>query len=493
MSSLTRSDFLKIMTGGTLGALFLNSCDNVLQEHPYSQLAPGNLFKSVEGVRSVLAAAYGNADVTNRRIINDLSEWVTGISWQTGGGEHRTAVPMINYTWDASYGLFNGYYNTCYRAIRGANTLLDNLDAATIPESKKKQFKAEARFVRAFSYTLLRNKFGPTPLRTSTKQLLALPRANKKDMRDFIESEFLDIIPLLPDPGQALAYGRATNGAARGILCKFYLNTKQWSKVVDVSHDIINMKYYELFPRFIDMLKVKNEGNKEMIWINTCDTSGTGNGNLMMNGVFPPAFEYWPRTGLRMQPNWNNWASSYRLRDNFYHSFNPKDKRRKPILTKYINKKGETVDLLKDFKDDTRSFRYWPDPNAQGNAHGNDEPVVRYADILLSRAEALNELQGPNQESIDLVNQVRGRAGLDDLLLSNFATKESLRNHIVLKERNWEFYNEGKRREDLIRMGKLIKFAHDRGITNAESYRVLYPLPQPAIDANPKLKQNPGY
>src|SRR5690606_39797988 len=110
-------------------------------------------------------------------------------------------------------------------------------------------------------------------------------------------------------------------------------------------------------------------------------------------------------------------------------------------------------------------------PNAISQNNGNDIPVVRYADILLSRAEALNELSGPNQESIDLINQVRTRAGIDNLQLASFSTKEQLRDHI-LAERGWEFFTEGKRREDLIRMGKFISGALSRG-KNAKPTHVL--------------------
>ncbi|MEX2594855.1 MAG: RagB/SusD family nutrient uptake outer membrane protein [Anditalea sp.] len=130
-----------------------------------------------------------------------------------------------------------------------------------------------------------------------------------------------------------------------------------------------------------------------------------------------------------------------------------------------------------------------------GNEHGNDEPEIRYADILLSRAEALNELNGPNQESIDLINQVRLRAGLSSELLAvgDFSTKEALREHL-LNERAWEFYGEvGIRREDQIRMGTFISSAIERGHTNAQPFRVVFPIPQAAIDADPNLVQNENY
>lgn len=138
-----------------------------------------------------------------------------------------------------------------------------------------------------------------------------------------------------------------------------------------------------------------------------------------------------------------------------------------------------------------RSFKYVPDPAAVGEANGNDIVYIRLADILLSRAEALNEKSGPNTESIDLINQVRSRAQAPLKSVSDFSSKESLRD-FILAERGREFYTEGLRREDLIRHGKFISSAKTRGY-NAKDHQVLFPIPQQQIDANNKLEQNPGY
>jgi hypothetical protein len=142
--------------------------------------------------------------------------------------------------------------------------------------------------------------------------------------------------------------------------------------------------------------------------------------------------------------------------------------------------------------DNTRSFRYWPGQNAIGFDHANDIPLIRYADILLSRAEALNELNGPTQEALDLINEVRERAGIYDLQLADFASKDQLRDHI-LKKRGWEFYDEAKRREDPIRQNRFIEYAIVRSAVKAKPYHVLFPIPQQEIDANPLCDQNDGY
>ena len=118
--------------------------------------------------------------------------------------------------------------------------------------------------------------------------------------------------------------------------------------------------------------------------------------------------------------------------------------------------------------------------------------------MILARAEAINELEGPTEEAKKLVHQIRRRA-FDNYdssehytEIENINDQSAFREHI-LKERGWEFYWEGMRRPDLIRHGKLIENAVARGKSFAEEKHILYSIPQSAIYENPNLKQNEGY
>src|SRR5690606_5644418 len=141
----------------------------------------------------------------------------------------------------------------------------------------------------------------------------------------------------------------------------------------------------------------------------------------------------------------------------FVNSMAPTDKRRSLICTSYINNNNVTVNLMND-DDNARRFKYW-DNTIVGNNGGSDVPVLRYADILLTRAEALNELAAtPPTECFTLINQVRTRAGLENLTIVNTPTKDDFRD-AIFRERGWEFISEGKRREDLIRQGTFLSLA----------------------------------
>lgn len=472
--------------------VFTPGCEDFLKENVYSELDPEGLLNNSQGAEATLFSAYAEANLQGHdgKSIMNMEDWSTDIEWETGGGENRTAVLMIAFIWDASTGwIENRMWNRSYRAIRNANVIIDELGEG-LPEADRKLIMAEARFVRAMSYYRLWTWFGPPILRTSLSDPDEKARATEAEILGFIETEFTGIIPDLPDPGQEPNYGRAHKGAAMGFLVQFYMNSKQWQKCTDMAQSLINLNKYSLYPVYEDMFKTENEMNSEYIYINVGTTLSPYGGSYYINGAKPINYAKLVDGSAEHISGMRNWAAQYRIYDDWYNSFEPGDLRKNLIIHEFIDKSGDTISLLN--ADNTRSFKYWPDVNFNADSHGNDMAEIRYADILLARAEALNELNGPNQASIDLINQVRTRAGLPDLNLADFASTDELNFHI-LKERGWEFYNERKRRQDLIRHDRYWQSAQERGITNAAAHHVVFPIPQNEIDANTLAEQNPGY
>jgi hypothetical protein len=328
-------------------------------------------------------------------------------------------------------------------------------------------------------------------LRTTSTSEPILARATDEEMRAFIESELLASVADLPDPGKEEAFGRINKGVALSILAKYYLNTKQWQKAADACQQVMNFNYYQLFAQYQNMFRVENEGNKEMIWVQPCRNE-VNFGNWYTAGALPANFK---STAQIPEYVWTstmaNFATQYKMRTAFTSTFDiTNDKRAVLLIRSYVNTSGATVNLLST-ADNVRSLKYW-DNNTVGNHSGNDIPVLRYADILLAKAEALNELNGPTQQALDLINLVRTRAGIANLTLAVATSKEVLRD-LILRERGWEFYSEGKRREDLLRHDKFISLAKARGITVAADKHKLFPIPQTEMDANTACEQNDGY
>ncbi|MCK0137019.1 RagB/SusD family nutrient uptake outer membrane protein [Arenibacter sp. S6351L] len=490
MKKYIKTFFLLICISGLFMAF---GCESILEEENKSQLSPDNLLNSELGITTVIANAYSvlNDLISSRNHVK-REEMTTDILWQTGGGENGTAVSLIGFLWDSNATLEAFDWGRYWNVIRDANTVLDNIEnVGDIDDAKKQGLIAEARFLRVQAYYMLYIQYGTLPIRTSLSDPQQLARSSDEEFKTFMETEFLAAISNLPSPGKELNYGRVNTGGAKGLLCKWYLNTKQWQKCLDIANDIIDDGTYSLYPSYFDLFALENKHNSEFMLVRTSLANEPNSVNFIATGL-PPGYKVGLDGGMENAVNntWSNFASQYRLYDEFYNSFEDGDTRNSRILTRYIQGNGNEVNLLAT-PNNTRAVKYPPDPATQGERHGNDFPIVRYADILLSKAEVLNELNGPNQESVDYINMIRNRAGLEDKLLSDFPTKDSLRDHI-LDERRWEFWYEGHRRTDLLRMGKFIESAIGRGYSAQEKHK-LFPIPQGEIDANLLMVQNPGY
>lgn len=467
--------------------LLLSSCEDFLKEEVYTQYDPATFLQTEEGINSVLVASYSNMQVTAsmRDRMYTLNEFPGDMMWTWGGSFENTAVLFTNFNWDSQSGMFTTPWQQYYQSIRNANSLLDNIELVTTLSAETiQQFKAEARFIRAADYYYLWEIFGPVPLITTAAELNLEPvRATDEEMDLFIAEELQAAANDLPVTQNL--WGKATKGAALALLGKYYLNTHQWQKAADLNKQVMDLNIYNLFSGDLkNMFAVQNEENEEVIL--TSPALPTLHGNNYMAHAFPPNYP--------VQSNWINFGAQFCVYNSWVETYHPSDKRLEWFIFNYTEPNGTVHNLLdpNDAGRAVRCFKYVPDPSGVSASHGNDVPMIRYAEVLLNRAEALNELNGPNQESVDLLNQIRNRAEAPEYSLSDFPSNEVMRD-ALLDERGWEFVAEGMRRMDLIRHGKLISKAISRGAENAKEYMIRYPIPLNEIEANPNLTQNTGY
>lgn len=455
------------------------ACEDQLKEEPFDQLDPNLVLNTEEGLESLLISAYGNMQWHRFPLIqvHYLEEGPSDLFFETGGGQARDASRLQEFSFDPEHPYIGAVYDRLWNAIRDVNLFLATQENVEYEKADKNVRIGEARFIRAFEYYWLTKFFGEVPLVTSPDDELYPAKASMEVLNSFIETELQAAGSVLPVDQPE--YNRITKGAALSILTKFYLNTKQWDKCATTARQVMDLGVYELYPSYVDMFKPDNEINSEFIFVMPCSRIGGGLGTEWTSLSLPPKY---PIDGP-------NFAAQFRYYDSFVNSFAPEDTRRDLFVTQYTDTDGKDVQLLGN--DNSRSLKFRDDARV-GADQENDFPVVRYADILLSRAEALNEMDGPSDEAIDLINQVRARAGEDMTLLSaGDFTKETLREEL-LQERAWEFYSESKRRSDLLRHGVFISRAQDRG-KPAKDYQKLYPIPQGEINANKNLVQNDGY
>lgn len=477
--------------------LSVSGCSNFLEEKVYTEYDPNAFLKEQSGVDALLTGAYARSRIigyASRNYTYLMNEFTTDIAFETGGGLERDAKPYIDFTWAVNDGFLNSFWVQMYQAVASANTVLNVADGLSgLPEQQVNKIKGEARFIRAASYYFLYNIFGPTPIieipqGATPDEIENIGKSTPKASKDVFVKYLIDDLTFAAEnlPTEENPIGRASKGAALGVLTKLYLHEKNWDNVIITAQKVIDLNYYSLYDDYEKLFSVDGENNKEYIYRAPC-LAQNGYHNNYMPHAFPPNYP--------IQSNWVNFGAQFRTYTAFYKTFAHDDRRRQVMIAEYTDLSGKIVKLLEDELgnplDNVRSFKYWPDPNAVSEANGNDIVYIRYADILMSKAEALNEKNGVNTETISLVNKIRNRAKTSEIVLSDFSSKEQLRD-FILAERGREFFSEGLRREDLIRHGKFISSAISRGKA-AKMHHTVFPIPQRQMEANDKLVQNDGY
>ncbi len=272
--------------------------------------------------------------------------------------------------------------------------------------------------------------------------------------------------------------GRATCGAAKALLAKVYLTRKDWTNAQAKLLEVINGPYgYGLFSNYADVFNKSTKNGKEHIFsVQFLSNSGANNSrDRIMTDVFSGFSSKVPPDLPADSSLYKSYAKTDTRRAVTFFSTLPNPATGLPYKFKYLG--------LRKFVDTTQLLT--------PVESGINFPVLRYADVLLMYAEAVNEQGGPTTAAYQAINQVRERAKLPDLTagLSQNDFRDS-----VYRERRWEFVQEGQRWFDLVRQGLLVESVKKIAAKSAISEKNnLFPIPQAEINVNPKITQNPGW
>lgn len=469
-----------------LALVLATGCKKGLDIPPASELSDSFLLTK-KGAVALLNGVYGNGQLIGDAGVNRIyiEECTTDNLVNYRGILNIDLLPFQSFAWLPTAPFISQFYTRNYQTIRDANIFLSIVqDNTELTAAEKTSMTAEARFLRALSYNYLYGWFGPVPLITkpftNSTDNFNIAKTDDATMLTFIENELIAAAADLPPT--ITTTGKATRGAALGVLTKFYLQTKNWAKAAATAKQVMDLNIYKIQTDYVALFDKANKGNPEMIYVYP-SLNKIGFGNVWTANALPPQY---PTTVF-------NTATQVCMPVAFYNTFAANDKRRNLILASYTTTTGAVISLTTGVEyQNPRSLKYPIDITADERHHANDFPVIRYADILLSRSEALVQSGGVvTQEAVDLLNQVHTRAGLTAFTLADFPDKATFIAAMV-KERGWEFYSEGKRREDLLRNDLFLKNATDRGLP-AKAFHVRFPFPQSEVDANKSLVQNTGY
>ncbi len=467
-------------------ALLAAACNDILEKDPESSLSPGQFYRNADDARAAVSAVYDPMNGPNMYnqvmwIIQDQS--TDDAEW---GGGRSTANQAKNdldkYTFTPQTSTFYSLWTTCYQAINRANAAIERIPAITMDETLKQRYVAEAKFMRAFYYFTLVRLFGDVPLivkETTALGNFEVERTSAQTVYQQIIKDFTDAESVLPVTYGAADKGRATKGAAKAFLSKVYLTQENWEQASLKAKEVMDLTTYDLWSNYSDVFQIANENGKESIFEIQAIGGGFGEGSWMQGYMRPPFDRVNGVAGFGDNPPTQN----------LYQAFSSKDKRRDVTLRLYTASSTPAAPASINFP--CYVAKYLDPTSTSTNDGANNFQIIRYADVLLMYAEALNE-QGPdNAEAYAAVNRIRNRAGLANLTanLGQAAFRDS-----VLLERRLELACEGHRRYDLIRKNRLVSAlkAQNPAIPVDEHHN-LFPIPQQERDVNKILGQNKDY
>ncbi|MEX2569037.1 MAG: RagB/SusD family nutrient uptake outer membrane protein [Cyclobacteriaceae bacterium] len=530
----------------------LISCQDYLEVIPKEQVSD-----------VILWAEQGNADL----FLNGIYGSIRGPIDFFDHGDNYTDNSMSQYLWAGSRRLYvlgietpgtpsNLQQWSQYNNIRKCNVFISNVEASDLDENWKKTRLAEARFLRAYFYSLLWTTYGGVPLitnvldRNTQGDEIFKARATDEETFQFIIDECADIAEDLPlIPGES----RASKGAAMTLKgwCELFnasplKNTgndkEKWALAAASNKRVMDLNVYSLFPDHETLHFESNNNNVEVIF-NKTYLGGTSIGNsrsgLQPIGVVGGAQQSWsgvnptqelvdeyamanglpiydPSSGYDPQ---NPYANRERR---FYNDINYDGSEWMGFESVYWTGSGSLNELDLNFGSTNRPATvYHPrkgiEPQYYINGHNRLSSanwiIFRYAEVLLNYAEAQNESIGPDASVYDAINEVRARVELPPLPIG---LSQSEMRIAIYRERRVELCFEDKRWPDLIRLklaeelipgtvhtmkiemdnGKKVYTVVPTGGNNRafdHEKNYILPIPESAIERNDKLVQNPGY
>ena len=529
---------LKNLITYTAVLMLFFGCEDYLAEEPLSQLSPENYYKTADHAEAAVVGAYSALQrdgVYGNKQYFLTTDIIKTAVWNTQGG-------IGTYTFSSdNVQVVLPFWRDHFRGINEANAAINNIPGIDMDVDRRNTLVAQARFLRALMYFNLVRYFGDVPYfenQTSSLDNLEVSR----DPVEFVYEKIIEDLEfglLHLDLRSEVEGGRATLGAAKTLLSKVYLTRASMSKrdntgdptedfqlAAQYAGEVINDGEYNLVDYFPDAFIVENKNNEEIIFDVQFKGGGINEGS-------------WIGAHMGLQGNPQLGGSWGNIHATFYYNtiYEDDDKVRQEWTTPHIQVQGDEtlrLDLPSWQVWKIGKFRRFPVRNSSYQFRDADMnwPVFRYAEVLLIYAEALNEINnGPTPEVFNALNQLRARARnvngdgsrevlhadilprdistdssiLPDISLSEYPDYDAIQEYIMY-ERARELGGEAKRWFDLVRWGNLTERIQylmtttppeDQGFDvtadNVAEFHQLLPIPTTELQANPNMKQNPGY
>lgn len=468
----------------------MSSCSDFLNENPYGTVTPDTFYKTEQDAIMAGTSCY-------MQMNNPTDFWAPGLD-AVGDIQSDDIFPFLGWTglmptyqFDENHEAVKGVWKAAYKGISRCNTCIDNVGPMEIQEKIKNEVLGQARFIRAYWYFRLVRLYGGVPLvvkeYTSLDELFP-ERASVENVYKQIIEDMTFAIDNLPTKWTAPEAGRITKGTAMAHLSLVYLNLNNWEEAEKWSAEVMKLEQqgvYELLSDYGAIHLEENKNNKESILERQYSTEFSTNWRPVYFG---------PRGIALARHAGYGWIQ---CSESIINEFEPDDKRFG--ATFFQDGEKLTIGIKEVVYSEEMASAYGPTPHdvKKGNVFygdirqvGVNTIVMRYAEVILFCAEALNEL-GRTNEAIPLLKRIRDRAGLETKVAYG---QEEMRK-AIRHERRMEFAFEDIRGWDIIRWGIQEEvMAKIPGSKWTKGKCELWPLPSFVLDENQNIhSNNPGW
>ena len=440
----------------------VTSCENFVEvDPPASDLTADVVFSDPKTIEATVAGLYSNAFISGN-FWHYAPHFYGGIMADELFARSTVLFDDLRYNvYNPSIDTYGKFWLNGYKIIYHANSIINGLEKTTVlSETLRKQYVAEARFIRAYMYMLLVGYYGDVPLimTTSMFETAIAPRTPKAQVMSQVISDMKDAETALS--GINMSKTRVNKLAATALLARVYLYEGNWALAVQKATEMIGSTV-KLEPT-LDRVFLRS--STEAIWT----ISSSNSSSILVDRT---------TYAQMLVPSGTN-IPQYPLYTSLYRSFEKGDKRKEKWTDYRMNGK-DTIAF---------SYKYKLRVTSTDASLAEDAIILRLSEQYLIRAEASVQL-GNLKEAITDLNVLRKRAGLADL--PETLTKAELVTQVE-KERRSELFVEGHRWFDIIRTGRAdAVFGAEK--PTWKSHAALMPIPRADMESNPKLVQNPGY
>ena len=521
-----KNRFRILACGAALATVAACNHDEFLREVPSDFVSPENFYRNQGDALAAVNSAYATfINLRSPLSSNDylgrnfwmVAEYPTEVvTSRLSAANERSLVDNYHTQFATTHPYLRGIWDAAYAGINRANSVINRVPAVPMDETRRDQIVGEAKFLRALHYYYLAGLFGGVPLKLEETQTIdaePLPRATAAATWAQIFQDLTDAAEVLPASWPSSDYGRATRGAAYALLGKAYLQsaatTNTPAHYAQALAAFRQVTGYSLDPDYASLFTGNNERSPEIIFSIQ---------NIRVEGLGGRITEWFsPRTSPPVYPA--GAQGQFQAERAFYDSYNATDVRKEGTwLTYFVKANGDTVrwQWVSGIQNSSQYGETGPMPRkyldwaAEGGAEAPDVILLRYADVLLSMAEAINEQGGPTTEAYGFVNAVRDRANVPDLTpgLSQAQFRDSLslerRYELALEmhgtfdnRRNWT-WAKARLAESMTNISTKNRSPFTSSTTKFNAAPIpdkwrLYPIPAAACELNPLLTQNPGW